>query len=940
MRVLSMTFLLTLLLASPAMPRPLPFLDGASVGNLVTAEAVAAGDLDGDGDLDLAAAGPSVDRVVWFEDTGAGFTRHVITNAFDEPVDLALGDLDCDGDLDVVVAARGADSVVWLRNDGGLGTWPLGDTISSAADEVASVAVADLTGDGDLDVVAAVPGTGEILRWRRGDCTGTVWTVATVASGLGGPAAVALGDVNDDGRVDAAAALTDDDEVAWFRNDGGTWTQITIDAAFDGPVAVAVGDVNGDGRLDVAAAGGGGGEVAWWGRVGGPWVKTSIGLVPAAVEASLADLDRDGDLDLLSASGSPTEPVRWWDNGAGDGSAWSSQSLDASPGTPRGLAAFDHGGDGDLDVVSAAAVGELRLYENASTARSAFLGAPGSYAYLTTFRETPDWEAGDLDGDGLLDLVVIDRDLGTPDGIVHWIKNTGASQDGVLGLGGTQLIELITTHSFEDLAVGDLDGDGDQDVVIGETNSVALSVTLCRNGGTGPPWSCGPEVTGLWNVDGLGIGDLDGDGDLDVSAAVQVGPLSTEDAVWWELDGGATSWTLHTVEAGVNGLSFLLPFDLDGDGDLDLEGDGNDWWRNDGGTPVAWAAQIMPGSAVLTNDFGDLDGDGDLDMAASVATPSGPALAWFENDVQGSGNWTEHAVAVPTVTSHFEDVSLADLDVDGDLDVVAGVVEGGEEDLVWFENEVAVGLLPWAEHAIPRPFFLPVQGFRLLTADFDRDGDPDVVAGRDQFDFASWLNGGGQFALATTAVAPATLAPGGVAPVLAVDALHRGRAGEAAMELTALALLFERSEGVPLSETELASLVAAVRLHHDDGSGAFEPGVDAEVGALTSFASTDGVVVLPLADGLPALQHLPAVTPETYFVTVELTSGALASGIASLRVTHQPAAGSAAEHADSDTPLSREAALPVTATFDVVSGALFADGFESGDTSAWALVFP
>ncbi|HEX4955501.1 MAG TPA: VCBS repeat-containing protein [Thermoanaerobaculia bacterium] len=941
MRSIQLAPVLILLLASPGLSRELPFLAGTSAGNLTGAEAVVTGDLDGDGDLDLAAAGAAGDRVFWYEDTGAGFTRRLITDAWDEPVDLVLGDVDCDGDLDVVVAARGADSVVWLRNDGGTGAWPLGGTISSAATDVAAVALTDLGRDGDLDVLAAVPGTGEILRWRSDGCSGTVWNVATVATGLGDPQALALGDVNEDGRPDVVAALAADNEVAWFRNDGGSWTRFTIDGAFSAASAVSVGDVDGDGRLDVAAAAGTGHRVAWWGRDGGAWVKTTIGVVPSAVEARLADLDLDGDLDLLAASGQAPEPAHWWDNELGDGSDWGLRVLDDDPGSPRALAAFDHGRDGDVDVISAAAVGELRLYENASTGRSAYLGEVGSYPYLTAFRETPDWELGDLDGDGRPDLVLIDRDLSQPEAVVHWMRNLGASAAGYLAFGPTQPIDSFDTHAYEDLATGDLDGDGDVDVLIGETGSAGHGVTLCRNAGTGQaPWSCGLVVPGLWNVDGLGIGDLDGDGDLDVSAAAQTGLFSTEDAVWWQLDADAGTWTQQYVETGVNGLSELRPFDLDGDGDLDLVGNQDDWWRNDGGSPTNWTVRSVGATVVATNEVGDLDGDGDLDLAAATLSLGGPGLAWFENDLGGGGGWTEHEIKAPSLTTLYRDVALADLDVDGDLDLVVGQVLAGEEGLAWFENEVEVSGLPWAEQAIAPPLFLPASGAKVLTADLDRDGDADLLAGREELDFASWLNGGGQFALLATAVAPATLAPGQGAAVLAVDAWHRGLPGEAAMELSALALLFESSENTPLTPTELSALVAAVRLHHDDGSGTWEPGLDAEVAAFTSFTPADGVLVLGLADDLPALQHAPASTPQRYFVTVELAAGALGAGVLNPRVIHLPAAGAAAEQADLDLPLTREAAPPVVASFEVVGTDLFADGFESGDTSAWSLVFP
>lgn len=940
----SMVFALSLIPAA-VQALPQPYLPGASAGSLTSARAVVARDFDRDGDLDLAASSlANGGELIWFEASAAGFVRHPIATGLNRGVALAAGDFDCDGDEDLVVALDLDDAVVWYENDLPGAGWTLGGTVGSG-DGVSSVAVVELNGDGQLDVVSSAAIGDEILRFRNNGCASS-WSAGIVASGVNAPRELAVGDLNGDGRQDVVAAVQAQDLLAYWSNpgSGGGWAQITIDAAFDSVFSTDVGDIDGDGDLDVAAAGTVANEFAWWANPGGSgaWSKTSIGLEPNATTIRLADLDRDGDLDALTAAVLLTSPVGWYENTAGNGSAWSFHALEVGLSVVVGLTAADLGGDGDLDVVAAGTTThEIRLWENASTHRNAALGDYGSLSYLQIYREIPDWEMGDLNGDGLPDLVLIDRDSTLPDAQVYWLPNEGPQPSGVVSFGFEPAMATVSTHLYEDLAVGDMDGDGDLDVVIGEAGSVVFAVTLCRNQlGTIPPWSCGPEVTSLFKVDGLGVGDLDRDGDLDVTATVQSFPGDPRNAVWWELSNQGTTWTEHTIQSILSSGVETKPIDLDGDGDLDVATERDDWWRNDGGTPITWLAQSVPGSTIVNTTFADLDRDGDIDLAAEVLTASGAGLSWFENDLAGSGTWIEHNVRTPDVNTSSEGLSLADLDLDGDADLVAGLNGVAGERLAWFENNIAAGFGNWTERQLAQPQDIPAQGFRVFTADFDHDGDPDVVGGEDAGRFASWLNGGGQYALESRSIAPATASPGAELALLALDATHHGRSGEAAIELAAVALTFEETGGGPLASSELAELVTVFRLYLDDGSGSFDAGLDTEVAALVPPLLTNGLGVLVFADDVPALALQAGAATTTYFLTAEVTTNALGVGIADLAVSHEPALGSVAEDVLYDTPVTREAGTGATATFTIADPFLFADGFESGDTSAWALVFP
>lgn len=949
MRRLGFAAVLSLIPTLPLVALPQPFLASASVGALAGAETVVAADFNGDGLLDLAAGSQVTGggELIWLEAVGAGFVRHAIAGGLNRPVDLAAGDLDCDGDSDLVLALDTNEDIVWYENVNRASSWVLGGTIDAAATGVRSVALDDLNRDGRLDVVAALSFGDEIRRYRNVDCSGTSWAANAIATGINSPQDVATGDLDGDGRADVVAAVQSDDLIAYWSNPVGPggWTQVTVDSAFDGAVRVTLGDVDGDGDLDVAAAANAAGEFAWWRNPGasGVWAKVLIGAEANALVPHLADLDRDGDLDLAVASPLVDSPVGWYENTAGDGTAWSLHELEVGLRLVPGMASGDFGGDGDIDLAVAADHGAaVLLFENASTHRSALLGDYGSLSYLPVYREISDWEMGDFNRDGRPDLVLIDRDAALPSADVWWLPNEGLASTGVVRFGFEPPITSVTTHLFEDLVVGDFDGDGDDDVVIGERDSVVFGITLCRNTGVTPPWSCGPVVTGLFEVDALAAGDLDRDGDLDVAGLARGSALGAKDLVWWELAAAGATWTQHPVAAGVSGVGEVEVVDLDADSDLDLVVDNLVWYRNDGGSPPVWTAELITGVGALTLEsiaLGDLDSDFDLDLAVVKATASGPALAWLENDLAGTGTWVEEPILAADPSTGFADLGLADLDGDGDPDLVAGLEGVAGDRVAWFENDLD-GLGSWALHPLPPPQLIPAQGFRILTADFDRDGDPDVVAGEDAARFASWLNGGGQFALATTSAAPTSLSPGEEGAVLAIDTFHRGRTGEAALELAALALTFKEDGGGPLATSELVDLISIFRLFRDDGSGTFDAALDAEVANFLPPALTDGLGVLALPDGLILLEQAPGPGPVRYFLTAEPTATATGVGITSLVVTHAPELGSAAENLLFDTPLSREAGLGAAATIQILPAEVFADDFESGDTAAWTLFVP
>jgi hypothetical protein len=143
----------------------------------------------------------------------------------------------------------------------------------------------------------------------------------------------------------------------------------TIDATFTDVTLISTVDMDGDGDLDVLSASRLDDEVAWWENTTGDgtvWVKQLVdGAFNGAKATIAADLDGDGDLDVVATAMSPTLDVAWWENTAGDLTVWSESPIQVSFRSGQSLTTPDLDGDGDLDILAVAKVdGDVTWWKN------------------------------------------------------------------------------------------------------------------------------------------------------------------------------------------------------------------------------------------------------------------------------------------------------------------------------------------------------------------------------------------------------------------------------------------------------------------------------------------------------------------------------------------------------------------------------------------------
>lgn len=323
------------------------------------ATSVAAADLDGDGDIDLAGAALDGDEIAWWENTdGYGYTwvKHTVAVDFDGASAVAAADVDGDGDMDLLSAAKtlyGSNDIAWWENiDGAGGAWTY-HNISIQFDGAHDVCAADVDGDGDQDVVGAAIYIDNVAWWENQDGQGGDWSLHLVAIEFDGAWAVQAGDLDGDGDQDIAGCAYYGDRLAWFENsDGGgnTWEEHNVDSAFDGAYSVDLFDIDGDGDLDIIGAAAMQDDVTWFENRQGTFIGHVIdGNFDGAVSVSSADMDGDGDGDVLAASIYGDE-IRLWLNE----DAWVPVTLAAGFDGAIAVIAADMDGDGEMDAAGAA----------------------------------------------------------------------------------------------------------------------------------------------------------------------------------------------------------------------------------------------------------------------------------------------------------------------------------------------------------------------------------------------------------------------------------------------------------------------------------------------------------------------------------------------------------------------------------------------------------
>lgn len=331
-----------------------------------------------------------------------------------------------------------------------------------------------------------------------------------------------------------------------------------------------------------------------------------------------ADIDQDGDTDVVGAAEQSGVVSVWWNDGT-DPVTWHEQVIDGTFPGADGIAIADIDADGRLDVICNASTPGNRIawWRNEGGDPIAWSRQIIATAWPTTYEIS----TADVDSDGHLDVVCTSWDAG----VVAWWRNDGGTP-----IEWTQRIIDGGFPGAHSAWGADFDGDGDTDIA--GTSGTLHQVAWWRNEGGDPiAWTKHVIREGFTGGRSVHPADIDDDGDIDL-----VGTAWTNEVTWWSNDGGdPLQWTQQVIDPNFNGGHFVWVADIDGNGRLDVLGsacNGGDviWFGNEGGSPITWSRHVVDGnySAVIEARTGDLNGDGALDILASSYTLG--TFSWWE----------------------------------------------------------------------------------------------------------------------------------------------------------------------------------------------------------------------------------------------------------------------------------------------------------------------
>jgi hypothetical protein len=599
---------------------------------------------------------------------------------------MGLGDFNQDGKPDLIATTEWGFSVLLADANGGFQAAAT-NALESLPSAVAlsgqtSVAVGDVNGDGKLDFVVGTDlGFIELGRvfvfLSKGD-----GTFLESTNYLTEPRArsVTLGDFNGDGKLDLVSGGYYG--LAVFLGIGdGTFSGPLMPTNVTKVLSLASGDLNGDGKLDLALVSSTSTNVTVLLGVGdGTFsnpIDYAIGGNPAAVV--IDDFNGDSKPDLAVVNNSDvTSPLLGSVSillGRGDGTFGTATTYSAGP-HPFALATSELNGDGNRDLVVASA----GVYDDPSGSYA----DPGVYMLLGkgdgTFQNALPYRTGDfikallvgdLNGDGNADIAVADSEG------IALLSGNGQGQF-------QNFISVKTGISPSSLTIGDFDEDGLPDLAVtnyGDRTNIdevlfehsKVAVYLNKGDGSFKPPILADASPG--SAGQMGVADFNGDGHLDLAyAALQV-PGFAEGAVAVALGRGD-----GTLEAPVYYDTSLNPTsvvaaDLNHDSKPDLVITG--WGavnnvavllsRGDG--TFEPSSSFSAGTNWGSVATGDLNHDGTLDL---IVAESGGAASPPEASVWvflGNGDGTFDKPTTLDVTGDFRSVALADFDGDGNLDV-------------------------------------------------------------------------------------------------------------------------------------------------------------------------------------------------------------------------------------------------------------------------------
>jgi FG-GAP-like repeat len=626
---------------------------------------------------------------------------------------------------------------------------------SRLSGSASAIVVGDLDGDGVPDAVTSVAISWSQVQFRtrlgRGDGT-FAWGAGYAMPRSSYPSDLTLVDMDGDQDLDLLACHGERVTVHLNNGKGSLALQPTLVGA-RGLVCASAGDLNGDGRVDVVTTSGSKLYVLVQSATGGfsPTTYAITGRNDGGV--AIGDMDNDGKVDIVCSAGIF--------RGTGTTPAFALKPISGLSSSRFSLA--DLNKDGRLDIVMIVSLNTLKCLNSTSTPLTYFsrtIGPTLGYG---------DHSIGDVDGDGDLDIAYTANDSQ-----VRIARNNGA---GVFVNPSTPQQILRGGTGATGVSMLDVDGNSTPDIVA--CTQTAKSINVFLNSGKGVLRTADYQAFSA-KIQALETGDIDGDGDVDIVGVGQAHP--TLGGLYFRLNNGVGKFAPAPPLIAGPGQRYsdLVLRDLNGDRTLDAIATSVHWqgasyvsvFLNQRtklfGPPTNYRTQSNPGQVVLA----DISGDGVADML--VSHPRGPVSVWLgktngaflpRTDISVSP-WINGRLAVRDLNgdgrvdlivpiqgkavvfmlntgkapyfqafpglkpgNHIQLPNSVDAVATGDLDGKGSddlVVTAGPKVLVYLSSSTKP-----LYFSVPKTYSGIGRGFQIEVTDVDGDGDRDVtVAGR------------------------------------------------------------------------------------------------------------------------------------------------------------------------------------------------------------------
>lgn len=654
-----------------------------------------------------------------YQASGQFSQQKLISKSTSSPSSVKSYDLDNDGDLDVLCTSKNDNKVSWYENLGN-GLFSSQKTISLNAGSCSSAKAYDLDGDGDLEVIVASPADGKLSFFEN--FGSGVFSIETIVSdSLDGVSDISIADFNGDGKPDIAACSPIIRKILWFENNGnrnfgpgvllipstpGQRRYYTLNSA----------DIDADGDMDLMASGENNDGAIFYNN-NGALGSYSI-LNPGSVTIQANDVDLDADLDLIHASRLKIVLTKYDSIGLS-----SSVVIESLPNTGSlvsicSLDFADVDGDGLQDIVVCFSA-FLANNQGISWYRNLGGGQFGSKQSIIAGMERPvAVTCGDLNNDGLDDVIFISDQ----DDKLAWHENLGNANIGPE--------KLINTNANRPNSIfsADLDGDLKNDILYASHWEDKIAWHKNLGGGI---FSDEMLIFDLVHPSHVYAADLDGDSLKDIIAT------NYDDIVWCK-NLGASNFGPPTIITSLGGRSVNAE-DYDNDGDIDItasigfyiylfENLGNGVFS--AGTKVGSGASLSNVSSIVSDD---IDDDGYIDIC--FASSGNDKIGCYKNI--GTGSFGS-AIIVSNSALGASSVALADLNEDDKLDLISA--SSFDNKVVWYPNVSGTFNINNGEKVIYQTTLgANVAGVSVVgVTDINGDGLEDIVYAAEGSDYISW----------------------------------------------------------------------------------------------------------------------------------------------------------------------------------------------------------